>query len=265
MSLVTEDPHAAWIDRTPLYDEVGKLIFMFTLAEGTRSGLPWADGVWRPDDTPVPRARDAALSTFAGHALSTSDSALAEALLEVGATELRHAHSMSHSLDRIPEVEADSWLEVRPLRAADLATHAQALGEVSFRAYPTDHPDHEFDDLTAVVDELRAIGRGEVLGPFLDVSTVARVDGSIVGACLVVDRDGVAPDGGPWIVDVFRDPEAAATRIGSRVIAASLAAAKSAGLASVSLAVSHTNANAVQLYTHLGFVDAGQNWTLAIP
>ena len=86
-----------------------------------------------------------------------------------------------------------------------------------------------------------------------------------MGACLLVDRDGSAPDGGPWIIDVFRDPTRSGEGHRQRADRAALAAAKTAGLPSVSLAVSHTNANALRLYAALGFVDADENWTLALP
>jgi RimJ/RimL family protein N-acetyltransferase len=208
---------------------------------------------------------DTALATFAGHGFSTSDRELADALSSAGATELRHAHSMSHSLKRLPTGEVNSELELRALPAADIAIYAEALGRISFAAYPPGHPDHEFGDAAEAAEEIRQMGRGEILGPYLDVSRLALRDGRPVGTCLVVDRPGKAPEGGPWIVDVFRDPAAEIQGIGSAVICAALAAAKEAGLPSVSLVVSHTNANAKRLYEHLGFVEAYESWTLALP
>jgi ribosomal protein S18 acetylase RimI-like enzyme len=115
------------------------------------------------------------------------------------------------------------------------------------------------------VKELRAIGRGELLGAYLGHSRICLVGDRIVGACLVVDREGVPPDGGPWIIEVFRDPYCSVRGIGSALLIDALAAARSAGSAGISLAVSHTNENARRLYATLGFADCGQSWTLAIP
>lgn len=259
------DPFAHWGSRTTLFDGDGRVVFVFTLSEGTRSGRPWADGVWRPDRVALGQAVDSALSTFTGHAFSTSDRDLVEALRDAGATELRHAHTMSHGLSSVPEVAVEG-LRTQALPAADLAARAAELGVISFRAYPPGHPDHEHESDEDAAAELAAISRGELLGAYLDVSQVATTpDGRAVGACLIVDREGAAPDGGPWIIDVFRDPDSSVKGVGAAMITAALAAAKAAGLPSVSLAVSHSNANAVALYTSLGFVDADENWTLALP
>lgn len=259
------DPHADWPDRTPLYDAAGELVLVFTLSDGTRSGRPWADGVWRPGNVPIGRAAEVALSTFAGHAFSSSDPELVQALLSAGATELRHAHTMSHPLDSVEPVTVDGLITA-VLPASELVERSAELGEISFRAYPAQHPDHEHETVNDVVTELVAISRGELLGPYLESSQLATTpDGAALGACLLVDRDGSAPDGGPWIIDVFRDPAATVKGIGSALIHATLDAAKSAGLSSVSLAVSHSNANALNLYSALGFVDADENWTLALP
>ena len=109
------------------------------------------------------------------------------------------------------------------------------------------------------------IGRGEVLGPLMDVTRVAVKGGQIVGACLVVDREGTPPDGGPWVIDIFRDPSSPVRGVGTALLGAVLAAARSARLNGVSLAVSHQNTRALGLYTRLGFVDTGQSWTLSLP
>lgn len=261
---LAQDPFAHWGDRTPLLDDEGGLGLVFSLAESTRGGRPWADGVWRPGSVPTAAAADLVESALAGHVVSTSDVDLVAELRRRGAAEVRHAHVMSHRLDPLPRVEPPAGLVVGPLSADDLRRHADELGAIGVRAYPPEHPDHEFDEVAAAVRELHDIADGVVLGPYLGVSSVARFGDAVVGCCLVVDRPGVAPEGGPWIIDVFRDPAAGVKRVGATLIAASLAAARMAGLPSVSLAVSHSNANALALYLALGFDDADESWTLAV-
>lgn len=258
------DPYAAWGNRTPLYDGDGTVLLVFTLAENSRSGRPWADGAWRPPETPVEVAAEAALEALAGHAFSTVDPNLADALRSAGATELRHAHAMTHLLQQLP-APPPSDLRVTPLSPADLDVHASALAEIHLRAYPPGHPDASHESVDAATAELRAIAAGEILGPLLDVSQIAFDAGTTVGACLVVDRAGVPPYGGPWVVELFRDPEAPAAGIGAALLTAALSAAQAARLPALSLAVSSANTRALRLYRRLGFLDAVEDWTLVLP
>jgi ribosomal protein S18 acetylase RimI-like enzyme len=260
----TEDPFAHWPARTPLYDG-DRLALIFTLEEMLRSGRPWADVAWRPPDVPPDLAAEVALSALAGYALSTTDSALVEALAARGSTELRHAHAMTHSLHPVPEVAIPPGAEIVRMRSEELAANADALAALHVAAYAEDHPDREFDDPAPAARELRRFAEGAILGPYLDVSTAAHVDGQIAGACIVVDRDGEPPDGGPWIVDVFRDPALDVKGLGASLIASSIAACGATGLAGLGLAVTHANQTAYQLYRRLGFAETAEAWTLALP
>jgi hypothetical protein len=263
--MVESDPLAGYADRTPLYGDDGELLLVFSLAADARDGRPWADGTWRPQDASVDQTGRAVVDAFAGYAFSTSDRPLVDVLARAGATEIRHAHSMSHSLHALPEGPLSSRIHVEPLTADQVTRHVARLGEISFIAYPVGHADHAHDSVDAVVEELLAIGRGELLGPYLDMSRVALVDNAIVGACLVVDRAGTPPDGGPWIIDVFRDPLSTIGGIGTALLVSTLKAAVMAGAPGLSLAVSHSNEDARRLYSALGFGDAGESWTLALP
>ena len=263
MSTAT-DPFTDWPDRTSLRHE-GKVVLVYTPAEGTRDGRPWADGAWRPPTAPVDVTAAAALATFRGYAFSTSDIALAEALSAAGAHMLRHAHEMSHPLGSIPAGDVAPDLGIEPLRATQIDRYADHLGALHVASYPVGHPDHSAHDVSAAADEMRSISRGELLGPVLDVSRLALYDHRIVGACIIVDREGTPPFGGPWVLDVFRDPACPVRGIGSALLVSTLAAAREAGLAGVSLAVSHENTPALRLYRRLGFVNSGQSLTLALP
>jgi GNAT superfamily N-acetyltransferase len=260
----TGDPFAHFPARTRLYDG-DRLVLIFSLEEMLRSGRPWADVAWRPPDVPPDLAADVAVSALAGYALSTTDPALVEALGARGSTELRHAHAMTHPLHPVPDVAIAAGTEIARITSEDLAANADALAKLHVAAYAEGHPDREFEDPAPAARELRRFAEGAILGPYLDVSTVARVDGRLAGVCIVVDRDGEPPDGGPWIVDVFRDPAPDVKGIGAALIAGSIAACAATGLAGLGLAVTHANRTAYDLYRRLGFADTAEAWTLALP
>lgn len=265
MSGLADDPLAEWPDRTPLYGDDGRLLLVFTMSEVTRDGGAWADGAWRPAAAPVAAAGKAVLHAMSGFALSTSDTQLTARLESAGATVIRHAHAMSHALNTLPAVRHAADLAVEPLSARQLKRHAERIAALNLAAYPPGHPDHAHDTQESAIRGMLKVARGEVLGPYLRQSRVALASDEILGVCLVVEREGAPPEGGPWIVDVFRDPAATVRGIGGALIAASLHASASAGLAGLSLAVSHANTRARTLYAKLGFVDASESWTLVIP
>lgn len=260
------DPHAHWPDRTPLTDDAGHTVLVYTPAEGTRNGRPWADGVWRPPAVSVPDAVSTSIARLPGYAVSTSDRELVDGWRAAGATELRHAHTMSHDLATIPDAASrDPSVRLHALGADQVARHAERLGEIHHAAYGPAHPDREHETAADAVREMHQLSRGEVLGPVLQVSQVAVADHAIVGAALIVDRPGQAPEGGPWVVDIFRDPTSPLRGLGRALLTAVLEAARADGLPSISLAVSHDNTNAFALYGALGFVDHDENWTLGLP
>ncbi|MEP6665374.1 MAG: GNAT family N-acetyltransferase [Nocardioidaceae bacterium] len=259
------DPFHGWGDRTSIHDADGRVLLVYSRTESTRSGRPWADGAWRPARIAVEEAVRASMRELPGWAVSTADRELVSAYEADGTTVIRHAHAMSHDLSDIVSVPATDGLRLEPLSAAQLDRHAARLGALNFAAYPPDHPDHANASVEKAVSEMRAIGRGQVLGPLLNQSHIALNDGKIVGACIVVDRDGEAPEGGPWVIEIFRDPESNVRGIGRSLLTAVLKAAKRSGLPSLSLAVSHSNTRAFELYEALGFADASESWTLALP
>lgn len=261
------DPLADWSDRTPLYDETGRLVLVFTASESTREAIPWADGVWVPPAVPTADAVEIALRAMPGWRFSTSVATLAEAMIAAGASERRHAHTMSRPLSGLATLaDTDGHrLQIAPLTAAQVDRHALVLGRLNLRAYPASHPDAFDGDEAAAVSQMRAIARGELLGMMAAESHLALVDGRIVGACLLVDRPGNPPHAGPWVIDIFRDPDCPVRGVGTALLTAVLRAAAGAGLPAVSLVVSHDNTAARRLYTRLGFTGADESWTLALP
>jgi ribosomal protein S18 acetylase RimI-like enzyme len=261
------DPFSDWPDRTTLTDEHGRLVLTYSASESVTGAIPWADGAWVPPNTPTKHAAAVALEAMAGWRFSTTDPALAHAMAIAGATERRHAHTMSTSPLRpvSPPVETTSGLRVESLTAAQVDRHALALGDLNLRAYPSGHPDSFDGDSAAAASQIRAIARGEMLGLMLPESRIALAEGAIVGACLVVDRPGRPPHAGPWIIDIFRDPDTPLRGVGTALLTATVEAGADSGLPGLSLAVSHANLRARRLYQRLGFSEADESWTFDLP
>ena len=264
---MTYDPLGNRRDRTALRDEDGRVLLVYSLSADSRDDRPLADGVWRPKEVSVAEAVSESLDRLSGHAVSTSDSELADAWAGAGAERLRHAQVMSHALAGIDALRsgAPEGLRTHRLTRRQLLRHADRLGSLMMTAYPPGHPDHRFTTVEHAARSLQLVADDQVLGPFLDVSQVAVLDHTVIGAALAVDRPGTAPDGGPWVLDIFRDPDVAAKGVGRALLIAVLAAAKASGLPSISLVVSHGNNRALDLYAGLGFAEASTDWTLALP
>jgi ribosomal protein S18 acetylase RimI-like enzyme len=259
-----DDPLAEWPNREVLADARGHRMLVYSRFERT-NGQPWADGVWLPPEVDLAAAADLAVGSWAGWACSTSDPGLVRSLLARRATELRHAHQMTHGLADLPDLKIEGF-SVAPLDAAALVARSYEIGSAAWHAYPPGHPDHDWADIAAAERSMRKTAAGEVLGPLLTASTVALgPDGAVLGACLVVEREGPIPDGGPWILDVFRDPAAAFGRVGSALIVGALRALADVDAPALGLVVTHANAQARQVYDRLGFRSVSESWTVLLP
>lgn len=259
------DPFADRPDRTPMYDDDGRLLLVSTLTTSIRHGLRWAADVWRPLTTPAADAAAALRQAMAGCLVSTADEALGAALADAGALVRRHHHVMRHRLGSIGAMPAVEGLVVSGLPATDLLEVVDPLAAILVAAYPAGHPDHHNDTREDAVAELVAIARGEALGSYLPVSTIALADGDVVGACLVVDKDDGAFRGGPWAIEVFRDPGCPLRAVGRSLVVGTLTRAREAHLPQLGLFVTDQNLPARRLYDLTGFEDVGEGWTFAVP
>jgi GNAT superfamily N-acetyltransferase len=260
---MTSDPLAHWPDRETLTSTDGTTVLWFTRAAGDREGLPWVDGAVRPEGVDLADCADAVLREFGGWAVSTEDVDLARALEGRHARVMRAALSMSLPLvEESPLRGVPDRISLGTLTADGLAERADEIGAVAFRAHGGDEG---WADASAAVASMRKAAAGEALGPLLDSSVIATRDDTVVGACLITDRPGEPPSGGPWVLDVFRDPDEPATGIGGAMLTHAARSLRSIGLAAMSLAVTSDNQRAIGLYRSLGFVEHGQSWTLALP
>lgn len=260
---MTSDPLGHWPHRESLTEQ-GSTVLWWSRADTDRDGLPWADGAVRPDGVNVAECADAVLRELGGWALSTSDDELATVLQGRHARVLRSALSMSLPLTEDPELRGvPDRISLGALTGEALAEQADEIGAVAFRAYAGE--DHGWADEAAAASAMRRAAQGEVLGPLLDSSVLATRGDAIVGACLVTDREGEPPFGGPWVLDIFRDPSDPAQGVGGAMLAHAARSIRSVGLAALSLVVTDGNEPAIRLYRSLGFEVHDHSWTLALP
>jgi GNAT superfamily N-acetyltransferase len=158
---------------------------------------------------------------------------------------------MTHDLRDVPA-------EIDP-RVVALAATAQQLIPAHRAAYRPGHPDYE---VARGSDPIARLLRGELVGPLLDASRMALVDGRIVGAAILNDFPGGPPYAGPWLSELFRDP--AVPGIGRELLRGALAAAAADGLPALGLAVSGGNP-AGDVYLQEGFRTVREDISVTLP
>lgn len=129
---------------------------------------------------------------------------------------------------------------------------AEDLVPARLRAFAAGHVDHAPTRAQAAV--LARIVEGREAGPLLDCSRLAvlSADAAVVGVALVTDAPVIGDDGGPWIADVYRDPDLRWAGLGTTLLCAVLTAAVDDGHDRIGLAVTDGNP-ARKLYERLGF------------
>ncbi len=221
-------PDPARPDWSTLVDDRGTLVGSFLRTE--RDGRPMADLFERAvaPEAAVP----AILADLRGWRIG-ADADLGEALIAAGARPVRHAHVYTHALRDLPGRGAGEPLGDRTID--DLAPAFAA-------AFAPDHP----DGLRDARSSLHHVTGGQLL----DASGVIVRDGRVVAAILVGRFPGEPPLGGPWVMELFRDPEHPGT--GRAALERALHRSAAAGLPGLGLAVTDGN-RAIGLYEALGF------------
>jgi GNAT superfamily N-acetyltransferase len=219
--------------------------------------------------TPHRSSRDAAaaaLTQLPGWLLTTSDLALANRLVKVGAKPKRLAVVMQCDLRGAMElVEIDPRFTLRSLPGtAD--PHVWAPFLPSWRAaFPPDHPDHFAGDDTLAIAFLRRLVDGSELGPLHRSTTVLLDEGGTPVAGIMVNvRSQDLPLGGPWIADIWRDPGLRGTGVGAMLISHAKRLLVEDGHASLGLAVSAGNP-ARATYSAQGFRTVTESQTVLLP
>ena len=192
-------------------------------------------------------------------------------MLERGATLRRHAHV--HSRDLRADPAPSDWADPRlrdGLRLTPWDRPLEEIAVVALAAYPPEHPDFEpRDGVTDVVaQDLRPYAVDGALGPTLPASGLVieedDANGRVVALLLVNDREGVAPDGGPWVTEVARLGGTAYAGTGRALLQRAMAQLTADGHPALSLAV--TNGNPAQhVYEQLGIRHAYSAMTILLP
>lgn len=138
------------------------------------------------------------------------------------------------------------------LRSPD-RTDVEEIGRLYFRAYP---PGLVGDSVVEAVADIEASWDGVYGELWEEASVVAESDGRIVGVLLTV-RHAPWPDTppGPFIIELFVDPEMRGRSVARRVLEHGLSRLVAAGATSVALRVLADNEPALGLYRSVGFVD----------
>jgi len=230
-----------------------------TFVRDLRDGVPLADLLETTLDHP--RAVQFLGDRLPGWQVA-AEPALGRALLEAGATPVRHAHTMVVRTD----VADDSWRDADPgpgLRVipVDIETLSpMALLESQRAAYPPEHPDHE--DEIGMVGLLVLIMGGDVLGPLLPESGLVCRGDTVVAGLLLNDRPGEAPEGGAWVADVWRHPDHRG--LGTVLLKRAIAGLRDRGVTHLSLTVTEGNPARAR-YDLLGFQHAIEALRIRLP
>lgn len=246
-------------ERTTLTDDDGTPLL--TYVADTLDHRPAADDVELADGVDPQTAASAVLARMPGWVVGRGGPLL-DALLAAGARERRHA--FTYTWDLAAQIPPPDWGDLAPaggLRVEPVGTRTAAdLVESAGAAYPPDHPDASRDSLT----DLREILAGELVGPFLARSEVVLDGDRVVAALLLNDSPSPPPDGGPWVTDVFRHPDAAYAGLGALLLRRGLAHLAADGRASLGLAVTAGNP-ARRTYERLGFRLVADSRTVFVP
>jgi GNAT superfamily N-acetyltransferase len=225
MPLRPDPDRPGWLTLTDLH---GTAVGAFL--RGERDGRPLAD-LFERETTPED-AVPAILIELRGWRIA-GDEALGEALIAAGGRSVRHAHVYTHDLEAIPGPGEGEPLGERTVDDL-VAAFAAAFGP--------DHPDGVRDPRTSLLHATD--------GELLDASGVFVRDGEVVAAVLIGRFEGEPPFGGPWVMELFRDPAHPGT--GRALLERALQRAAAAGLPALGLAVTDGNP-AARLYEAVGF------------
>ena len=238
------------------------------LTPAERDGVPWADEIERLAGVSVAEAVSDLLAALPGGFASTTDPALAAALLDADAEPIRHAHQMRCVL---PAATYDDPEFVPFAPDATPPVPWRTVMPAFEAAYPPDHPDHISGPAkpalsggpsghTLIDSYLVPYTAGAKLGPLIcPASALALRDGYVYGGILVVDR----PDEGAWVCDLWRDPRPEYAGTGAAMLR--WAAARLKGFASLGLVVTVGNDAALRAYQRVGFVIESTAWTVRLP
>lgn len=251
-------------DRQTLHDEQGREVAAYVV--GTWRGHPLADDLEPAPGVPIADVVAAVLGALPGWAVCAQEPE-GLALASAGATVRRHAHCYTWDLTAMPPDPA--WASPELPHGLSLVAAADRepadLTAAWIAAYPPGHPDNPagetFDSARA---QLGTLYDGTLIGALMPASCVLQDGSRPVAVCLANDRPGEPPLRGPWVTEVFREPDRAYAGLGATALRATLARAAADGVPALGLAVTEGNP-ARATYEKLGFAHAESTVTLLVP
>ncbi len=232
---------------------------MLEYVVGERDTLPIADLARVAVGRTTGEAAATACAHLPGWLLASRDHDLIEVLLEAGAVERRHAFVMRATLDTETTAEPGDVPDVVPL------PEVAALYPSWRRAYPLGHPDYEPGTDDDVIARCFAhVDTPEYRAVLHRSSGAVLTDGAVMAAIVVDLRPEPSPYGGPWISDIWVDPQYAGQGIGARLIGRAKHLLAEDGYTTLGLAVTHGNP-ARRVYERVGFTPALESWTVVLP
>lgn len=195
-----------------------------------------------------------------GFWFSSPDDGLTDALIAGGATVVRHSHVMTRNVTRAQHPSTDASLPVVPISAS-----TTELAELNVRAYPPGHVDFETNDAAEAQKAIDAMLDGTLIGPFMESASAMVTDADRPVAVLIVNRmpDHAIP-GGPWVTELFRDPDPAYRGLGTSLLNRAVRTLRLEGETSLSLVVTDGNP-ALEVYRRSGFDLVASRRKLLIP
>ena len=229
-----------------------------------RGSSPRADVVAAAEADPEAVA-DVVWARLPGFRVSVLDrDDVADALVRRGGAPGRHLLTMALDLAAPRPAARPCAVPIGPMEVARTADY----GAIVSRAYPPGHIDHEPSDAEpeGAARTVAALLRGEQVGPWLpDASFDAREGGRVLGAIVLSEMPpSMSYPGGPWVTEIFVEPEAAGRGIGGALLARASDALVAAGRRTLGLAVTVGNP-AARLYGSLGFATLQDVRQVALP
>lgn len=247
-----------------LADPAGRVLVRFVPTE--RDGRPMADfAVAEPGASPQ-EAASALLGTYAGGRVATEQDALANALQALGAQQTRASTVMSRDLRADPPLTPwDDETFPRLISAAVDPTRGEELIALWARTNRPEHVDYDPRPVVEILThELQPLLDGVDVGALLPASAMLLDGGRIVACCLINDSAGDPPAGGPWVGDIFRDPDVHYAGTGAWLLRRAMVTLVRERRTTLGLAVTVGNP-AQRVYQRLGFRELLHSRTLLLP
>jgi len=193
--------------------------------------------------------------------ISTSHTEFARQLINQGSTVKRNSIAMTCNLTN---------QEITPRTIPNQTRFIEEVEPENLfiswnNAHGEDHPDHVTGEKQALIDEhLKPLLDHSEVGPNHRSSIAVLENGTVIAAIIVSLREGQPTMGGPWISEIWVDPDHQGKRIARYLIDQAQLTRQQDGFTSLGLAVTNGNP-AKNLYATAGFTTVEEFWTLILP